>query len=399
MRLVILTQYFYPEMGAPQSRLYEVAAQLQSMDWTVEVVTAMPNYPRGKVFPSYKGKFYLKEDVRGLSTHRYWLYPSNATRAFPRIMSMLSFSITALFSFFKIRKFKPDYLLVESPPLTVAFTGWMLSRLLRSKLIVNISDLWPLSAKELGAITVGHTYKFLLRLESFLYNKSDICTGQSQEIVDYISKIKKKNVWLLRNGVDITRFNKMDNTSARSNKIVYAGLIGVAQGIDSIYNNINFKELGLEFHIYGAGSGVNQLEKFVENNPNSGIKYCGVISRDQIPEVIGQYDAMLVSLVKHIYGAVPSKIYEAMAAGLPIVFSGEGEGARLVKENKIGWVSNPGNWKELMKNLKALIEISDSEFLDLKKRAKETAKDNFDRKNQILVFNNLLREYHSQYTA
>jgi glycosyltransferase involved in cell wall biosynthesis len=394
MRIIILTQYFYPEMGAPQNRLLELALGLQKLNWEVEVVTAMPNYPTGKIFRKYNNRIYCRENTQGIVTHRYWMYPSNSSSTFPRVMSMLSFSSAAIFSFFKVRKFMPDYVLVESPPLTLAFTGWMLSKFLDSKLIMNVSDLWPLSAKELGAINEGYTYRWLLQLESFLYHRSHICTGQSQEIVDYVSRIKPKNTWLLRNGVDVTRFN--NSTSVRTNRIVYAGLIGVAQGIDSICENINFNELGLEFHIYGSGGGVSQLNEFLKKNLNNGIKYCGVISRDEIPVILGQYDAMLVSLVKNIYGAVPSKIYEAMAAGLPIVFSGEGEGAQIVTQNNIGWISQPGDWSGLIQNLKTLINLSEDNLLNLKQKSRKVAVEKFYRKNQIAEFDNRLRDYHNR---
>lgn len=394
MKLLIITQYFYPEMGAPQNRLLELALGLQRLGWSVEVVTALPNYPTGRIFDSYKGRASITENVQDLQVHRYWLYPSNSSKTFPRVISMLSFSVTAVFSIFKIRKFKPDYILVESPPLTLAFTGWIISKLIGTKLIMNISDLWPLSAKELGAINEGRVYRFLVRLEAFLYKKAHICTGQSQEIVDYISRIKNKNVWLLRNGVDTARFNQ--STCARTNRVVYAGLIGVAQGIESICRNINFKEIGIEFHIYGSGSGVNQLERYLEQHPERGVKYCGVISRESIPEVLSRYDAMLVSLVKNIYGAVPSKIYEAMAAGLPIIFSGEGEAARIIALHQIGWISKPGAWKELQENLKTLKNTSDDGLKNLKNRTKNVAWNNFDRKSQLVEFNNFLREYHNQ---
>lgn len=394
MKLLILTQYFYPEMGAPQNRLLELALGLQKLNWEVEVVTAMPNYPTGKIFKQYNKRIYYRENIQGIVTHRYLMYPSNSSGTFPRVMSMLSFSSAAIFSFFKVRKFKPDYVLVESPPLTLAFTGWMLSKFLDSKLIMNVSDLWPLSAKELGAMNEGYAYKLLLKLESFLYHRSHICTGQSQEIVDYVSRIKPKNTWLLRNGVDVTRFN--NSTSVRTNRIVYAGLIGVAQGIDSICENINFNELGLEFHIYGSGGGVSQLNEFLKKNLNNCIKYCGVISRDEIPVILGQYDAMLVSLVKNIYGAVPSKIYEAMAAGLPIVFSGEGEGAQIVTQNNIGWISQPGDWSGLVQNLKTLTNLSEDNLLNLKQKSRKVAVEKFYRKNQIAEFDNRLRNYHNR---
>jgi glycosyltransferase involved in cell wall biosynthesis len=376
-------------MGAPQTRLYELALELKNIGWEVDIVTAMPNYPTGRIFQSHRGKFYVKDNLQGITIHRFWLYPSKSSRVFPRIISMLSFSFTSFFSLFKVRKIRPDYLLVESPPLTLAFTGWLISRLLQIKLIMNVSDLWPLSAKELGAISDGFIYKRLLKLESFLYSKATICTGQSQEIVDYISKIKKNNVWLLRNGVNVSRFERQEERS-RSNKIVYAGLLGVAQGILAVCENINFKELDLDFHIYGSGNEVERIQEFISSNSDRGIKYQGVITRDQIPEVLVNYDAMLVVLVKNIYGAVPSKIYEAMAASLPIIFSGEGEGAKIVKQNGLGWTSRSIDWFGLKENLRSLKSISDDKLYTIKVNVRKVASVKFNRKQQVQQFHEAL---------
>ncbi len=254
---------------------------------------------------------------------------------------------------------------------------------------MNVSDLWPLSAKELGALSDGYAYRSLIKLESFLYKRSAICTGQSQEIVDYIKLIKKENVWLLRNGVDTSRFT-VNVTTPRTNTIVYAGLLGVAQGVLSICRNVNFKSIGFEFHIYGSGNELEEIEKFSTTHPEKGIRYMGKLSRDQIPHVLPQYDAMLVPLVTNIYGAVPSKIYESMAAGLPIMFSGMGEGARIVQENELGWVNDPGDWDALSKNLVSLRVIPDSNLIKMKNRTHQISKEKYDRTIHAVSFHNSL---------
>ncbi|HMS64794.1 MAG TPA: glycosyltransferase family 4 protein, partial [Ignavibacteria bacterium] len=253
MRLVILTQYFSPEIGAPQNRLLELAKGFIKDGWEILVITGMPNYPKGKIFEAYKGKFTSEETIEGISTKRYWLYASISSKSFPRIVSMITFSATSLFSYSMIRKFKPDYLFVESPPLTLAMSGYILSIISGAKLIMNVSDIWPLSAKELGVIGDGFLYRQIEKLEKFLYRKSFLCTGQSEEIVSHICKSKTvKKPYLFRNGVDIKRFVVQKRSNYPGNlKIVYAGLLGVAQGIPDIAKNINFAELGAEFHIYG----------------------------------------------------------------------------------------------------------------------------------------------------
>lgn len=388
MKIIILTQYFPPEMGAPQSRLLELAVGLRKLSWEVEVVTGMPNYPTGRIFEGYRGKFSLKEDVLGMPVYRYWLYPSKSKRTFPRIASMLSFSLSAFASIFVVRRFKSDYLMAESPPLPLGFTGWVLARLSGAKFILNVSDLWPLSAKELGVIDEGYPYRVLEAIESFLYARADLCVGQSQEIVDHIQR-KRGNAILFRNGVDTSRFESAVSTEKQF-KIVYAGLLGVAQGILSLCQFVNFKSLGVEFHIYGDGNEKEQIEAFVRDHPDSGIVYKGIKKRNEIPAMLIQYDLALIALSKNIYGAVPSKIYEAMAAGLPILFSGSGEGASIVEDNSIGWTSPPSDWTSLIRNIESYLKLSASELNAMKERVRKLAEEKFDRNTQIRELHQVL---------
>ena len=206
MKIGLLTQYYKPEMGAPQNRLFEMMRGLRECGNEVCVVTAMPNYPTGKIFKEYRGKLSCKEEVDGIEVKRYWLYASNARKAIPRIFNMLSFSFMALFSLQYLRSKHLDYLVVESPPLTLGLVGILLAKWSGCKLIANISDIWPLSAKELGAISEGTLYHILEKMERIIYVKSYISMGQSQEIVDHIASHGGKRTYLFRNGVDPTRF-------------------------------------------------------------------------------------------------------------------------------------------------------------------------------------------------
>lgn len=393
MRLVILTQYYPPEMGAPQSRLYELASGFKDLNWDVSVITAMPNYPTGKIFDEYRGKVAFDDVHENVPVKRYWLFPSNASQTLPRLISMMSFSITSLLSLPYLYKQKPDYIFVESPPLTLALSALIMAKLTGSKLIMNVSDLWPLSAKELGAIGEGFLYRRIETLEKFLYKKAFVCTGQSQEIVDYISKKEAQRVFLFRNGVDSKRFSlKNYNNDGIRHKLVYAGLLGVAQGILSICRNVKFKNLGVEFHIYGSGAEKEQIAMFIAQNPDSNIFLHPSVGRKEIPDILSNYNGTLIPLAKKIYGAVPSKIYEAMAAGLPIIFSGEGEGARIVQERQVGWVSDTNDFRQLESNI--------TEFANnLEKRALysangiKCASQVFERQIQIKNLHDFLQSY------
>lgn len=393
MKISVITQYYKPEMGAPQNRLYEMCSGLQQLGVDMSIITAMPNYPTGKIFEEYKGKCRCDEIVDGIPVRRYWLYASNSRKAIPRIWSMISFSIMVLFSLHYLRKQKNDFIIVESPPLTLAVSAWFLAKFTGAKLIMNVSDLWPLSAKELGAISGdGFMYKSLARLENWLYRHSTICLGQSQEIVDYIATHGAQQTYLFRNGVNPERFKDSSCVEPSDKlRIVYAGLLGYAQGILSICEHIDFASLNAEFHIYGAGGEQESIEQYIANHPNTGIYYHGKVSRDDIPNILGKHDCTLIPLVKNIYGAVPSKIYESMASGLPILFAGEGEGEHIVEENQLGWTSKSKDWDGLAANI--LLAADKEKRATIKAHCIECAQNKFNRPKQISKLYDFLKQY------
>lgn len=391
MRIGLLTQYYKPEMGAPQNRLYEMVRGLKELGNDMYIITAMPNYPTGKIFDAYKGKIICNEMIDDIPVKRYWLYASNTRKVIPRIWNMVSFSCMALLSIRYLRNLHLDYLIVESPPLTLGLVGIWLAKFAKCKLIANISDIWPLSAKELGAISEGRLYRILERLEHKIYRSAHLCMGQSQEIVDHIASHGGKNVYLFRNGVDPTRFQIARNdTITYPVKIIYAGLLGFAQGVADICKSINFADIGAEFHIYGAGGEQEEIEQYLQQNPNRGIFYHGVVSRQELPKKLQEAHLTLVPLVKNIYGAVPSKIYESMAAGLPIMFIGEGEGAKIVENNAIGLVAHAKDYATLQANIQYIVSHPDimNNMID---NCQKCAQTKFNRPQQILSLHQYLQ--------
>src|SRR5882724_12218343 len=185
MRITILTQYYPPEIGAPQNRLSDLAARLVDAGHQVEVLTAMPSYPRGKVYPGYGGLI-SREHKDGVQILRTFIYPTRSAALLPRLLNYFSFLFSsAFFGSFLLRR--ADYLLVESPPLFLGLAAIWLSRLKRARLIFNVSDLWPDSAVHLGIISKdSRTYVLSSRLESFCYRHAWLVTGQSNGILNDI---------------------------------------------------------------------------------------------------------------------------------------------------------------------------------------------------------------------
>jgi glycosyltransferase involved in cell wall biosynthesis len=393
-KIGIMTQVYKPETGAAQNRLYEMAAGLKSLGWEVSIITSMPNYPHGRIFDGYRGRFFMKETLDDMEVRRYWLYPSNSGKSLPRLLNWISFSLTVLCSFPYLWRKRFDFIVVQSPPLLLGISGLILSRFSRSRMVLNVSDIWPLTARELGAISDGFLYRRLEQVERILYRRSFIRLGQSREIIDHIRGHNAERTFLFRNGVDPSRYREYvtKNNKRHTPAIVYAGLLGVAQGIVDICRYINFREIRVEFHIYGAGPEQKKLEQFLAAFPDRGIYYHGQIARDKIPEVMPQYSAALIPLVKHLYGAVPSKIYESMAAGLPILYSGEGEGRKIIEEYDLGWTSSARDFETLKRNMEK-VRTNRQELAVKRQNCLDAAERIFSRAVQVENLNHYLNSF------
>ena len=176
--LMIITSYFPPEIGAASNRIFHLADGLKN-SYNVHVVTPLPNYPTGKIFKEYKGKFKSKSEENGIIISRIWLYASKSKNKFLRLFAMLSYSLS-LMRFFMWNRI-PKKVIIQSPPLLVAFTCVFFLRSKRRKVILNVSDLWPSAGYELGALKLNFSYRLLQKLEAFNYKNADLILGQSNE--------------------------------------------------------------------------------------------------------------------------------------------------------------------------------------------------------------------------
>lgn len=394
MKINVISIFFPPEKGAASGRIFNMVKELQNRGCDVQVITAFPNYPTGKIFPGYKG-LVADEVIEGVIVKRLWLYPSNSKNPLLRVISMISFSITMYLSFFFLRKRKADITIVNSPPLFTGFAGVILGRLVSKKVVVNISDIWPLSALELGAIKRGKFYSLLEWMEHKIYKKADLCLSQSADTKTHINNIfPDKDVFLYRNLARINKYNENFNVRIDSSikfKIVYAGLLGVAQGVFRIIEAIDFKALNIELDIYGAGNETEKIKRYIEDNKDCNITYHGLISPTELEKFFPSYHASLIPLTSPIYGAFPSKIFGAMAAGVPVIFSGEGEGAEFVENYKIGYVNQSSDLKSLEQNLKKIKSLADDEYQKIKQNGINLANSDFGYSNNQDNLNSKLK--------
>ncbi|WP_178991293.1 glycosyltransferase family 4 protein [Winogradskyella schleiferi] len=384
-KLMIITSYFPPEIGAASNRIYHLAQGLKN-DYEVTVVTPLPNYPTGKIFKDYKGKFSSITEENGISINRLWIYASVSKNKFLRLIAMLSYSFSLIW-FFLWHKI-PDKVIVQSPPLLVSFTCMFFLRSKRRKLILNVSDLWPSAGLELGALKEGFSYKVLKKLEAFNYKKANLILGQSNEILTHIKTITTKpELFLYRNFPEI-EMPKLQATNITNGKIkmVYAGLLGVAQGIYKLCNEIDYEFI--EFHIYGSGAEEEAIKTLIESNHNLPLYFHGRVNRDELHKVLLNYDLTIIPLLNRIYGSVPSKIFEYAKLGLPMLYFGGGEGEMVIEQNKLGWVAKESNYNDLNSVLRT-IKPEDLN-LDLKTAIQSTARLQFDFNKQLDALKKLL---------
>ena len=248
--ILIITSYFPPEIGAASNRIFHLAEGLQKRNFNVFVITPLPNYPTGKIFDAYKGTFSQTSTENSIKIHRLWIYASNSKNKILRLFAMLSYSFSLIW-FFLWHKI-PQTVIVQSPPLLVAFTSMLFLHSKKRKLILNVSDLWPIAGFKLGVFKKNFSYRILEMIEELNYKKADLILGQSEEILTHITSIlPNKETFLYRNYPDFEAPKiKPIETSNRKIKIVYAGLLGIAQGIYKLCQELDYSTI--EFHVYGS---------------------------------------------------------------------------------------------------------------------------------------------------
>ena len=377
--ILIITNYFPPETGAASNRIFHLAEGLQRHDFKVSVITPLPNYPKGEVFKGYKGRFKHTTNENNLMVHRLWLYASNSKNKLLRLFAMLSYSFSLIW-FFMWNKI-PKTVIIQSPPLIVAFTSVFFLRSKKRKVILNVSDLWPLAGLELGAFKKNFSYKLLEKIEHFNYRHADLILGQSEEILSHVISIfPKKETFLYRNYPEFEALRpRNQNVNSKKLNMVYAGLLGVAQGILKLCQELDYTHV--QFHIYGAGAEQIAIQDLIKNKPELDIIYHGEVSRTALHQELTKYDFTIIPLLNRIYGSVPSKIFEYARLGLPMLYFGGGEGENLIRKYDLGWVAESSNYEQL----NSVISKIDQTKLETLNRSKiqKTAFENFDFKKQL----------------
>jgi glycosyltransferase involved in cell wall biosynthesis len=363
--ILIVSYYYYPEIGAASSRITNLAKGLCNKGYNIHILTCLPNYPKGEIFEEYNSVNKLHEKIDTIDVFRYWTYASISKSFIKRIWGMTSFAINIWQFGLKKKQIKEyNYIIIQSPPILVAFSAILLFNCFyKKKIILNISDLWPASIVDLKVIKQSSiTHKILLLVESFIYKKADKIVNQSEEIVNHVKTIEKnKTCFLYRNLPPYDFLFVIPKSKNRKLKIVYAGLLGIAQDILSLIKNIDFLDLDIEFHLYGEGNQKKEIEKYIFSK-RTNIFYHGSFPKEQMSKILLEYDFSIIPLKNQIKGAVPSKIFDISPLGIPILFCGGGEGAMIVTKYNLGLVSPPGDFLSIKEKMIKLKEMTNIEY-------------------------------------
>jgi len=206
LRIAFLTHYFPPEVGAPQTRMFELAKQLQERGDEVTVVTAFPNYPTGVVHEGYRGHLAMEERMDGVRVLRRWVFATPNAGFLKRIVNHFSFvfsSLTALPDLGPV-----DVVFVQSPPLPIGIAALAFARVKRAPFVFNVSDIWPQSAIELGALRNPLAIRAAEALERHVYRRAARVTVPTHGIYDTLAArgMPASKLCLLTNGVDVDAY-------------------------------------------------------------------------------------------------------------------------------------------------------------------------------------------------
>ncbi len=371
MKLLILTQYFPPEVGAPQNRLFELAIRLQKLGVEITVLTAMPNYPQMEIYAGYAGKKYHYEEIEGIPVHRSAIYVSKKKSVVARLRNYFSFVMSSAFTGNK-RLGRFDFLLCESPPLFLGYSARFLARRKKARLIFNVSDLWPESAEKLGVVTNRRLLKLAYNLEAKLYNRAALVTGQTQGICKNINnRFPQVKTYWLPNGVDLNYYDpqRVGDSGWRNAHgfessdfiMAYAGIIGIAQGLEIILQAAEqFSDRPhVKFVLIGSGPEKDRLLQLKEQKRLANVYFMNAVTKKEMPAILKSVNAAIIPLrrLDLFLGAIPSKIFENLAMEVPLLLGVDGEARELfIEKGKCGVYFEPGEAQSLTGAIGQLVQ-------------------------------------------
>jgi hypothetical protein len=346
MRTLIVTHYFPPETGAPQARLSALAETWAADGDSVTVLTGMPNHPTGMVPPAYRGAVRRHEHQDGYRVIRTWLYATPNEGVARKTAGHLSFMISSVL--LGGRRCGPaDTVVVSSPTFFSIGAAWLLARMKRARLVVEVRDLWPAIFVELGVLTNRRLIRLLERLELAAYAAADrvvvVSDGFRANLID--RGVPDEKVHTIRNGVTLDRFDPgavadprvRGRLGARAGDclVLYLGTHGISHGLPGVAAAAaRLAGEPVHFTFVGEGADKSRLRRRVAELALDNVTLLPGVPHEEVPGLLAAADICLVPLrdVPLFSTFIPSKMFEYLAAGKAVVGAVTGEAAQILRE-------------------------------------------------------------------
>lgn len=352
---LIVTQYFTPEPCAGAHRVEALARAMLAAGMRVTVVAPMPSFPSGRIDPAYRGRFHSRETLDGITIVR--LLHVATVRRFGRILAWLSFAaLSTLYALFVAKR--PDVVVVSSPPITLAFPGIAVRLLRRSRLVVDVRDVFPDLPVQMGSWREnGWTARLVGKLANRLYALASLIIAVTPTALAQIrARAVTTPVILAPNGCD--RVAPQAGVIKRRNGefvATFTGNMGLANGMDVLLDAAKLvQESNIRIALVGGGTDYEHVAARVASEGIDNVDIYGVVARERAVGALAESDAAIVVLRDGISESIPTKLFDAFAVKCPVILSAGGEARRVVSEAVGGICSAPGDAESLADAIRRL---------------------------------------------
>jgi colanic acid biosynthesis glycosyl transferase WcaI len=377
VKILYVSQYFPPEMGAPAARVSELSRYWAKEGHEVTVLTGFPNHPTGVIPPEYRSKFrrlVIREHVDGVNVVRSWLLPFPNRKAYERMLNYSSFCVSSAGTGVFLPR--PDVVIATSPQLLVGLSGWWLARSKRAPFIFEVRDLWP---ESLVAVGMGRENSFMHRslskIAGFLYRNCDRIVVVTPAFKDYLIEhweVPAEKVFIIENGVEQSLFSPYGENDLRKELgvedkfvVCYVGTMGMAHGLETLVEaaaRLRDTAPQVLFLLIGEGADKERISAMAQSRGLTNLRFIDQQPREKIPAYICASDACLVLLKKTdlFKTVIPTKMLEFMSCARPVILGVDGQARKIMEEAQAGIFVEPENAADLMQAVTRL--LADSEL-------------------------------------
>jgi glycosyltransferase involved in cell wall biosynthesis len=382
-----------------------MARNLVQLGHSVTVIAEIPNHPSGIIPPEYQGKLFERVELEGIDVIRVWVKASPVKSFRSRMLFYLSFMVSAALAGLALIRRPFDVIYASSPPLFVGGAALFLSYLRRTPLVFEVRDLWPESAVALGEIRSPRAVALATSLEEKCYQRAKAIVVVTQGILDRLLErgIPVEKLHLIHNGSNVDLFHFDQEARARIRQeldaqdrliVIYAGIHGVAQGLESIIEAAQLLRTEPEplFVLVGEGPKKAEIQQLAQQLQVTNVRFVSEQPRESMPAYLSAADIALIPLknLELFKGALPSKMFDAWACERPVLLSVDGEAHRVLEQSQGGLFVPPEASDEMAA---AVLKLRDDPAARerMGKAGREYTRKNFSRRAQAARLETLLR--------